>query len=156
MQRTNYKCEKCPQVREGAGTTSKVWGSVSTQWIQFSPLRNWGCLYDSWETSHCQVTRGPYCPPALAQNYSHLAESLVPLEVETEDVTNTPPSDPWAISEKRKKKQMSRNRPQETGELMLEQDGHGTLDNNDVPCIFCTMPVSSPARPVHSHRARSL
>lgn len=26
LQGTSYKCEKYPQVREGAATTSKVWG----------------------------------------------------------------------------------------------------------------------------------
>lgn len=35
----------------------------------------------------------PYLP-APAQKCSHLAESLVPLEVETDDVMNTLPSDP--------------------------------------------------------------
>lgn len=32
--------------------------------------------------------------PRSAQSCSHLAESLVPFEVETDDVTNTPPTDP--------------------------------------------------------------
>lgn len=43
-------------------------------------------------------SRAPSCrgrgalPPAQARG--HLAESLVPLDVETDDVTNTPPTDP--------------------------------------------------------------
>lgn len=37
----------------------------------------------------------PGAPPTRwAQSRNHLAESLVPFEVETDDVTNTPPTDP--------------------------------------------------------------